>query len=521
MSAPEDPASLPGSPLIAYIRALRAHPVVIIAVIVVAVGAAAAFTRTRTYDATTEILVTPISPQDRSFVSLPLPRAVGTAPTIVQTEASIVDAPEAAALTAKRLSDTTPNAVRNSVAVTASATSNSVNVTAGASDPDRAAAIANTYARASLAVRKRTLRPLVVQAIQSAQKSLADVPDPNSETAQVLRQRLVDLRSLRGGVDPTLSLNHPAVPPSAPAGLPRSVILLIALLAGTAIGLVASLLLELLVPRRIKDELDVLQLYGLPVLARVPFLKEREWDPERPLDQEPPPAVEDAFRALRTQMELRDSRSAAQAEEASSRNGRVVAVTGTSRGAGATSTAIGLAMALTRRAQSVLLIDLDLRAPSLAPRLGIEPRGDLASLLAEETSLADVVALVRDVPRLAMVAAPPAADPSIAERVSARVPELLSSSRFVADWVIVDVAPVTELSDLLMIGYASDDLLLVSRLGFTHETALTASRDFLESLNLTPSGHVLLGAGPSDLLGARVTRALRPAAAQRAGSARA
>jgi Mrp family chromosome partitioning ATPase len=101
------------------------------------------------------------------------------------------------------------------------------------------------------------------------------------------------------------------------------------------------------------------------------------------------------------------------------------------------------------------------------------------------------------------------------------VPELLSSSRFVADWVIVDVAPVTELSDLLMIGYASDDLLLVSRLGFTHETALTASRDFLESLNLTPSGHVLLGAGPSDLLGARVTRALRPAAAQRAGSARA
>ena len=197
MSAPEDPASLPGSPLIAYIRALRAHPVVIIAVIVVAVGATAAFTRTRTYDATTEILVTPISPQDRSFVSLPLPRAVGTAPTIVQTEASIVDSPEAAALTAKRLSDTTPNAVRNSVAVTASATSNIVNVTAGASDPDRAAAIANTYARSALAVRKRTLRPLVVQAIQSAQKSLADVPDPNSETAQVLRQRLVDLRSLQ------------------------------------------------------------------------------------------------------------------------------------------------------------------------------------------------------------------------------------------------------------------------------------------------------------------------------------
>src|SRR6476646_4824343 len=148
MSAPEDPASLPGSPLIAYIRALRAHPVVIIAVIVVAVGAAAAFT-------------------------------------------------------AKRLSDTTPNAVRNSVAVTASATSNIVNVTAGASDPDRAAAIANTYARAALAVRKRTLRPLVGQAIQYAQKSLAAVPDPNSETAQVLRQRLVDLRSLRGGVDPT------------------------------------------------------------------------------------------------------------------------------------------------------------------------------------------------------------------------------------------------------------------------------------------------------------------------------
>ena len=66
MSASAGPGTLPGNPLISYIRALRAHPVVIIAVIVVAVGAAAAFTRTRTYDATTEILVTPISPQDRS-----------------------------------------------------------------------------------------------------------------------------------------------------------------------------------------------------------------------------------------------------------------------------------------------------------------------------------------------------------------------------------------------------------------------------------------------------------------------
>ena len=520
MSAPEGPASLPGSPLTAYIRALRAHPVVIIAVIVVTVGATAAFTRSRTYDATTEILVTPISPQDRSFVSLPLPRAVGTAPTIVQTEANIVDSPEAAALTAKRLSDTTPNAVRNSVAVTGSATGNIVNVTAGASDPDRAAAIANTYARAALDVRKRTLGPLVYQAIQSAKKSLADVPDPNSETAQVLRQRLVDLRSLRGGVDPTLSLNHPAVPPAAPAGLSRSIIVLIALLAGTAIGLVASLLLELLVPRRIKNEFDVVHVYGLPVLARVPFLKGRGWDPERPLDQEAPPAVEDAFRALRTQVELRHSRRASQGAEAS-RNGRVVAITGTSRGAGVTTTAIGLAMALTRRGQSVLLIDLDLQEPSVAPRIGVEPRGDLASLLTQGTSLADVVALVRDVPRLAVVAAPPAADLSITERISARVPELLSSSRFVADWVIVDVAPVTELSDLLMIGYASDDLLLVSRLGFTHETALTAARDFLGSLELTPAGHVLVGTGLTDALGARVTRVFRPAAAQRAGSARA
>jgi Mrp family chromosome partitioning ATPase len=87
--------------------------------------------------------------------------------------------------------------------------------------------------------------------------------------------------------------------------------------------------------------------------------------------------------------------------------------------------------------------------------------------------------------------------------------------------VIVDVAPVAELSDLLMIGYASDDLILVSRLGFTHETALTAARDFLGSLELTPAGHVLVGARHSDALGPRVTRALRPAAAQRAGSARA
>jgi Mrp family chromosome partitioning ATPase/capsular polysaccharide biosynthesis protein len=519
MSTPADPAAAPGNPLVSYMRAMRAHPFVILGVVLAAVAGAAFFTRTRSYEATAQILVTPIAPPDRSFIDLPLPRAVGDPARVTQTEADVVDSPEAATVAAKTVQGESPGGIDSSTTVTPSSTGDVVEVTARASSPTRAADIANAYARAALKVRARALRPLVAQSLKATTSALAEAPDPNSESAQMLRERLVDLQSIQDGTDPTLSLTEAAVPPSGPTGLSRSLVLGLALIAGLAIGLVASLLVELLVPRRLKTEFDVLHVYGLPVLARVPLVRGRKWDPDRPLDQAPL-AVDNAFRALRTQLEVRQARHSGDGAAPVAPGGRVVGIASASRGAGGTSVSIGLALALLRRGQNVLLVDLDLAAPAIAPRLRFEPRRDLASLLADESSgLPDVVTPVDRVPDLAVVAAPPVTDLAIAERISARVPQILDAARSLADWVIVDVGPVNQFSELLTIGYISDDLILVSRLGLTDEVALTAARDLMESLELVPAGHVLVGAGPSERKRVKMTRGLRPAAERSAGPA--
>jgi Mrp family chromosome partitioning ATPase len=168
----------------------------------------------------------------------------------------------------------------------------------------------------------------------------------------------------------------------------------------------------------------------------------------------------------------------------------------------------------------VLLVDFDIREPALADRLDLTRANDLGSLLDGGLALADVCARVEGNPRLLAAAAPREADPSTVDRLSLMAPDLLAKGRALADWVVVDGPPLSQAGDVLAVGHACDHLLLVSRLGHTEEAALAAARELLQPLSLTPTGHVLIGAGGAGYTSReRVSRALSPGALrQQAGS---
>src|SRR5215203_1301488 len=66
---------------------------------------------------------------------------------------------------------------------------------------------------------------------------------------------------------------------------------------------------------------------------------------------------------------------------------RIVAITSPTAGCGKTFTAMNLAMSVARQpGSSVLLVDMDLRKPQIAQRLGIQPTTGLRALLEDRSS---------------------------------------------------------------------------------------------------------------------------------------
>src|SRR5918998_1488405 len=109
-----DVAASPGAALWPFLRAIRAHRRIVAAILAVTLGSSLLWLAQRSteYSTSAEVLVAPLSASDRSFVGLPLIRAVGPdASAGVGSAVSILDTRAAAELLASRLDDgTTPEA---------------------------------------------------------------------------------------------------------------------------------------------------------------------------------------------------------------------------------------------------------------------------------------------------------------------------------------------------------------------------------------------------------------------------
>jgi len=145
---------------------------------------------------------------------------------------------------------------------------------------------------------------------------------------------------------------------------------------------------------------------------------------------------------------------------------RSVVVTSALSGDGKTTTACNLAIALTRldRSRSVVLVDLDLRRPSLAERLGVSPEIGVEEILEKHASVDD--ALVRtDVPGLSvLVVRQHAHDPEhllASENLSGLIRTL--EERF--SIIIIDTPPVLSVADAASVLDVADGCLLVVRSG--------------------------------------------------------
>jgi tyrosine-protein kinase len=269
-----------------------------------------------------------------------------------------------------------------------------------------------------------------------------------------------------------------AVVPTAASGSSKKLIVLLALLAGLVIGVGAASTIEYL-NRRVRDEDEMLSLYPLPVLTRVPPLPRGARDATS--FELIPPRVREAFRTLQLQLPL-----------GVSERGRTIMFTSPSPRDGKTSSAIDFALMLAAANFRVILFDFDLRKPDIGARLGI--RTEYMDFFRTNAELGDLLVEARSAPGLHVISSSLQGDVTpLLEAVGRRLPELLQTARGLADYVIVDTPPIGQVSDALRAAMTVDDIVLVVRPGNTDREELRRTRELLDRMDHTPTGLLMVG----------------------------
>jgi len=245
-------ATRPEGALGPYLRAIRAHGLLVIAITALTVAASCVWllSRSDTYEATAQLLVTPLPQDDTTFIGIQILRESGEPTRTTQTAATLVSSRQAAELTAPRVaSGWSVERVEDAVEVEPQGESSVLAVTARAGSPGFAARLANEFAAAALEARQLALRTQIGAAISQLEARRREL-EPGSEVGSELAQRLSELELVRGGVDPTLSLLQEASVPTSPIGPPSWLVILLSFVAGLTLAALAALLVEALVGSR-------------------------------------------------------------------------------------------------------------------------------------------------------------------------------------------------------------------------------------------------------------------------------
>jgi len=162
----------------------------------------------------------------------------------------------------------------------------------------------------------------------------------------------------------------------------------------------------------------------------------------------------DAYRMLRTQL----------LQRVRQRGARVIGIASPADGDGKTLTAVNLALALAAEPnQTVLLVDMDLRRPSIAPLLGIPEARGVDAVLCGESSVDEALWRPEGRDRLVVLPSAPL-DGSTSETLAGeRTRSLLLElrNRYADRLILLDLPPVLLTDDVLTLAPQLDGVLLV------------------------------------------------------------
>lgn len=177
-------------------------------------------------------------------------------------------------------------------------------------------------------------------------------------------------------------------------------------------------------------------------------------------------AAAEAYKLLRTKLQF---------SFAGNRECRVIGVSSALAGEGKSLTSVNLAYSLSQLDKKVLLVDCDMRRPSLATKLNISKFPGLSNYLTGLSGLQELLqpcGIAGDENAFHVVSAGRNPPNPVELLSSEKMGELLGILRGTYDYVILDLPPVGEVSDALAVAKLTDGMLLVIRQNYCNRNAV-------------------------------------------------
>jgi tyrosine-protein kinase Etk/Wzc len=393
----------------------------------------------------------------------------------MQTAAARLQTREAALRTASKIGGgLTPTDVEQTVSVKPEGQTSIIDVTAKGDSANSAAQLANTYAREALELHRERISRQAEAVIADLRRQIRSLPAGTS-AADELQARLPQLLAVESGTDPTLALGQGAVPPVEDSGVPAPLLLILSLIVGFAVGTGVAMWADA-TRRRGATHDELMAAYPIPVLANVPIEGRSSVFRQRDaLPAEPEPDAVEAYRTVLAQVHRREHTT--------------LLITSASQDDGKTRASVGLAIVAAAAGLRVAIIDLDLRRPAIGDllRLPMNDRAEVADL--ERGASGVVLAPVPSFPRLSALAFREGPLTSLALENGLRdADSLIHEIRHEYDLIVIDTAPLGQVSDALRIVGRADEILIVARPTHTSLGSFARMRDLLER-----SGHPATG----------------------------
>ncbi len=363
-----------------------------------------------------------------------------------------------------------------SISVTPNANADIATIKATRGNPREAAALANAFAEGYILYRRQTDRATVAQAEELVSQSEQTAsPAEQTKLGESLRQLGV-LRSLQTG-DAEIIARAQANPTPVSPKPKRDAIL--GLVVGILLGAGLALLVDFL-DRRLKtiDDFERV-LPDYPVIASVPRVPADGAAARRLAG-----VTGESYRMLREGLRFLDPTGRA----------KCFLITSADENEGKSTVAVNLASALSAAGRRVILVEADMRRPTVvkALRLGRSSPG-LSDMLVSDDRLEDFLVPVESVPGL-FVLPSGTVPPNSADLLSGgRMAEVLALAREHADVVVIDTPPLLPVADTRVLLRLSevDGVILIGRAGVTRRDRLRAATRLLQQSALRVFGIVV------------------------------
>lgn len=269
---------------------------------------------------------------------------------------------------------------------------------------------------------------------------------------------------------------------------PRTNIFVIDTFVMLIFGIILAFVLESL-DTGLRSVAEIESVSGLPSLALIPRARRNVSD-EATLStamrnlgtlSSPKSQFSEAFRALRTSLLL----SVAGGEP------KVILLTSATPSEGKTTVSINLACVLAQRNVRVLIIDADLRRPTVHHRFGLNGKVGLTSVLTGSVSLEDAIQTLPEIPQLDVLVSGPVPPFPTEMLGSETMRQLLERCRGIYTHIVMDSPPLLSVTDSVVLARDADAVVMIVRHGKSSKHAMRRARDLLIRSGAPVTGIVL------------------------------